>query len=127
MAMRVSRRKIATHVADQLVAGVPAKKALQQVAAFLVDTRRTRELELVVRDIEDVLAAKGVVVADVTSAYPLGQTLQAAIGKLVGGTQVALRETVDPSVLGGVRIDTPGQRFDGTIRRKLTALKAQQL
>jgi F0F1-type ATP synthase delta subunit len=29
--------------------------------------------------------------------------------------------------LGGVRIDVPGKRFDGTIQRKLTALKAKQL
>jgi len=127
MAMRISRRKLALRVADRLLAGVSTKETLNELAAFLVDTRRTREQELVVRDIEAALAEKGMVVADITSAFPLDQTLRQAIGQLVGGDTLAVREAIDPSVLGGVRVDIPGKRFDGTIRRKLTALKAQQV
>jgi len=125
--MRISRRKLALRVADRLLAGVSTKETLNELAAFLVDTRRTREQELVVRDIEAALAEKGMVVADITSAFPLDQTLRQAIGQLVGGDTLAVREAIDPSVLGGVRVDIPGKRFDGTIRRKLTALKAQQV
>ena len=127
MAMRLPRRKIAAFVADKLVSGEKPALALREAAAFLVDTRRTREQELLVRDIEDALAERGVVVANVTSAHPLTGTLKAEIAKLAGGKTVRLRETVDPAVLGGVRVDVPGKRFDGTIRRKLTALKAKQL
>lgn len=127
MAMRLSRRKIAAFVADSLVEGAPVASTLKQVAAHLVDTRRTREIELLVRDIEDALATRGIVVADVTSAHPLTPTLKAEISKLVGGNSLQLREEIDPTLLGGVRVDIPGKRFDGTVRRKLTALKAQQL
>jgi F-type H+-transporting ATPase subunit delta len=127
MAARLSRRKIAAHVADSLVAGTPAAKVLQSVAAHLVDTGRTREIELLVRDIEEALAARGIVVADVASAHPLTDTLKAQIAEFVGGKSLQLRESIDPSLLGGVRVDIPGKRFDGTLRRKLTALKAKQL
>lgn len=127
MALRMSRRKMAAYVADKLIAGEKPSAALREVAAYLVDTRRTRELELLVRDIEDALATRGTVVADVTSAHPLSNALKSEIASLVGGKSLQLRETIDEQVLGGIRVDVPGKRFDGTIRHKLTALKAKQL
>lgn len=127
MALRLSRRKIATYTADQLLAGVSKRDVLRSVAAYLVDAKRTRELTLLVRDIEDVLAERGHIVADVASAHPLNETLKAEIKKLVGGSTLQLRELVESDLLGGVRVDVPGRRFDSTIRHKLTALRAKQL
>lgn len=127
MALRMSRRKMAGYVADKLMNGEKPAMALKEVAAYLVDTRRTRELELLVRDIEDALAARSIMIADVTSAHPLSEALKKEIASLVGGKTLQLRETVDSDVLGGVRVDIPGKRFDGTIRHRLTALKAKQL
>jgi F-type H+-transporting ATPase subunit delta len=127
MAMRLSRRKIATYAADRLLDGASKKEVLRSVAAYLVETRRTREQILVVREIEDVLALRGYVVADVTSAHPLSEALKSQIKELVKADTLQLRELVDPTVLGGMKIDVPGKRFDGTIRRKLTALRAKQL
>jgi F-type H+-transporting ATPase subunit delta len=127
MAIRLSRRKMAAFVADKLLAGVPTRDAFKEVAAHLIDTRRTREIELLVRDVEDILAQRGMVVADVTTAHPLSDSIKADIRTLVGATSLQLRASIDASVLGGVRIDVPGKRFDGTIQRKLIALKAKQL
>ena len=127
MAQRLSRRKIAEFVADKLMGGEPAKAALQEVAAYLYESRRTREYELIVRDVEAVLAEQGLVVADVTSAHALTPSLRDEIKDLLGATSVQFRETTDESVLGGVRVQVPGRRFDGTISRKLTALRAKQL
>lgn len=124
MATRISRRKIADYVAERLVRGNDTREVLKEVAAFLIETRRIREAELIVRDIEAVLADRGVVIADVTSAYPLEEALKADIKKLLGGKQLILRETVEPSVLGGIRLVTPGQRLDATLKRKIQALKA---
>jgi F-type H+-transporting ATPase subunit delta len=128
MAARLSRRKIATFVTDKLLAGNhQAHEVMRELAAYLVTERRTRELDLVVRDIEAMLAAKGVIVADVASARPLDETVKAEIATMLGAESVQLRETIDETLLGGVRIDTPGKRFDGTIRHKLNALRAKQL
>ena len=127
MAQRLSRRKMAGFVADKLQSGASARDAMKEVAAHLVETGRTRELELLVRDIEDMLAGHGVVVADVTTAHPLSSGIKAEIAKLVGAKKLQMREQIDPTVLGGVRVEVPGKRFDGTIRRKLLALKTKQL
>lgn len=127
MALRVSRRRIAAYAADKLLSGQAGSSVLREVAAYLVATGRTREQELLVRDIEAALAVRGSVVADVASAFAISEGVKAQIAKLVGATTVELRETIDPSLLGGVRVDIPGRRFDGTIRHKLTALRAKQL
>lgn len=127
MAQRLSRRKMAEFAAEQLLAGKSSKDALKEIAAYLIETNRTGEAELVVRDIEDALAREGVMVADVTSARPLSKAAKADVTKMIGAKQLHLRETIDETVLGGVRINLPGKRYDGTIRHRLAALKAKQL
>jgi F-type H+-transporting ATPase subunit delta len=128
MATRVSRRKIALHVAGKVLAGgAVADEAMRELAAYLVATKRTRELDLLVRDIEEVLADNGVVAANIASARPLDASVKAEITKMLDVKNVQLRESVDETLLGGIRIDTPGKRFDGTIRHKLNALRAKQL
>ena len=124
---RIARRKIAAFIADKLIAGAPVDKAVKEAAAYLIETKRTGERELLVRDIEDILAEKGIVVADVTSAHPLSGALRTEISALIGAKELHLRESIDSAVLGGVRIATPGARFDGTVQRKINALRAQQL
>ena len=124
MGARISRRKIADYAAKRLIKGEKTGLVIKDVAAFLIDARRTREAELVVRDIEAALADRGVIITDVTSAFPLAESVKEEVKKLVGGKQLVLRETVDPSVLGGIRLVTPGKRLDATLKRKIQALKA---
>lgn len=124
MASRISRRKLAAYAAEQLVSGKKAGAVIKEVAAFLIDTKRTREAELLVRDIEAALAERGVVIADITSAFPLSDAVRADVKKLIGNGELVLREIVDPSVLGGIRLATPGKRLDATLKRKIQALKA---
>lgn len=127
MALRLSRRRIAAYVADKILDGRESQSVLREAAAYLIVTGRTREESLLVRDIETALAQRGVVVADVASAFALSSDMKAHISELVGASEVEFRETLDPDLLGGIRIDIPGRRFDGTIRHKLTALRAKQL
>lgn len=128
MAARLSRRKIAIFVTQKLLAGNhQAHEVLRELAAYLVTERRTRELDLIVRDIEEMLAINGVVVADIASARPLDEAVKAEITTMLGAKSVQMRESIDETLLGGIRIDTPGKRFDGTIRHKLNALRAKQL
>lgn len=127
MATRLSRRKLSIYAAEQIIAGASIKKILSEIGAYLIDTGLTDEQELLVRDIEVELASRGIIVADVTSARALDQKTKGEIATLVGAKHLQFREAVDPTVIGGIRIDTPGKRFDGTIRHKLNALKAKQL
>lgn len=131
MSARLSRRKIAEYYGSELLKGTSHTKLTRELAAYLVDTRRTRELSLIVRDIEDVLARHGVVVADVTSAAPIDSATEASIKSLVSQvyktTELHIRQHTDATVLGGVHISLPNEEFDGTLRHKLTRLSANKL
>ena len=118
----VSRRKLAGFVAEQLRSGDGAA-AVQQAAAYLIETKQTHSVDLLVRDVEELLADRGEVVADITSARPLRSEDRASIAKLLGATNLHARETVDPSVLGGVRIAMSGKRLDATLKAKIDSLK----
>lgn len=120
---KISRRKLAQYVADQLSAGAALDAVLQELAAYLIDTGRTREVALVIRAIEDTLAERGTVLARVTTATELTSELRRDIEVMIGARQVTIDATIDPSVIGGVRIETPGKVLDATVQRKLLALR----
>jgi len=127
---RISRRRIAEYVATELIEGKTSKaKVLQQLAAFLVDTRRTAELTLIVRDIEYHLSEKGHINAIVTTAFDLTAETQKAIETFVKSKtkadHISLSALVDPSVLGGVKVSLPGYEINQTIAHQLTALKTR--
>lgn len=126
MTARISRRSLAEYYAGCILAGDDVVVA-KQLAAYLIETRRTKELPLIVRDIEDSLAVRGVLVADVVSAYDLDKETEQSISGYLSSlysSKVKLRTSVRPDVIGGVRIRTPDAELDATVRRKLMNLQA---
>lgn len=127
MARRLSRRSVAVHVAERLAAG--DKTVVNQLAAYIVENRQTRNIDSFVRDIESRVLAMGTATVDVTSAFSLSEATRAEIKSFIkkqtGVSEVALRERVDESVLGGVRLRTPGRELDATLARKITLLRTR--
>jgi F-type H+-transporting ATPase subunit delta len=69
---------------------------------------------------------RDVVVAEVTTAVPLDDALRASVtGKLTAslGRPVVLRETVDASILGGIRIQVAGRVLDGSVSTQLEGVR----
>lgn len=127
--MKLSRRKLSDYAATRLLAGDKVKTVMKELAAHLVDTGRTRELELIVRDIEARLLASGTALVTVISARELSSEAKQSIEQLVKAErssvkQVILREQIDESVIGGVRIELPGSVADFTVKAKLDKLTA---
>jgi F-type H+-transporting ATPase subunit delta len=125
---RLSRRKIAAYFADEIADG---RNITKQLAAYLVESKRVREADLVVRDIEAALADRGILLTDVASSRELAaetkQAITAFLKQTTGAKDVHIRSHVDPYLLGGVRIDTPGARMDATLRHKLNQLTASKI
>lgn len=124
-----SRRKIATYIANQLAAGQPSGPLLHQAAAYLIDHKRTNQVEQLVRDIKAVMARDhGVVLAEVISARELSEGIITSIKKFVldaeNAKQVEVSASVDPSLLGGVIIRTPRAELDSTVRKQLNTLRS---
>ena len=122
---RTSRRRLAEYVAERLLADDGS--VIAELAALIITERREREIELIVRDIEDSLARRGVLVATVETATQLTDNVRAEIVKLLDASEVKLREIVAPELIGGVRVRTPGAVLDGTIVQKLHTLKSKKI
>ena len=121
MAERISRRKLAGFVVDRIGEG-NLNHAIEELAAYLIDTKRTREAGLVARSIEDELAARGTFIVHASSARPINEDVRDAIQRLLNASTVHLNEEVDPALIGGIRIEAPGKRLDATVKRKILAL-----
>lgn len=59
------------------------EKAARQLAAHLIETRRIKEADLIVRDAEQQLADNGIVVGTVVAAFDLSSAMQSALQTMV--------------------------------------------
>ncbi len=126
---KLSRRKLATYAAARINGGEPTKTVLRDVAAYLIDARRKAEAILVVRDIEAMLMNTGLAVGTVTSARPLSATALKSLESFVikqNSTikKVVLKEQVDESLIGGVKLELPGAQLDASVKAKLDKITA---
>ena len=104
---------------------------LSPLRDLLVDKRRI-ELFDAIEDIYRSLSneARGIVVADVTSAQELTSAQQEKIQKklaTVTGKEVTLRTHRDESLIGGVVVRIGDKRIDGSVKGRLEEMTAQLL
>ena len=118
----LSRTKLASYAADRLIAG--DQKVIEELAAYLMTARRTKELDLVVRSIYEALEKRGVVIAEVVTAEKMSDDLRS---QLLGAKQLELREHVDQNVLGGVKLSTPTKILDATLSHRLMQLRERKI
>lgn len=70
--------------------------------------------------------AKGVVEAKVTSAVALTDAQRDALAQKLGalsGKKIALLVHVDPALIGGIRVEMNGRRYDNTIQHRLSLMR----
>lgn len=71
-------------------------------------------------------AERNTVVAEVTTASPLSDSARASLQEKLSanvGKPVTLRERVDASIIGGIRINIGGRVLDGSLAKQLTSLR----
>lgn len=122
-----SRRLVARSVARRLLAGEDQTIVLRQLAAYVVERRLHKQLAQLVGDIEYELASAGTVVANITSARTLTSELRQKLSNFIqyetSARRVVLEERIDPSVIGGVLIQTPTLTLDASVSTKLKRLR----
>lgn len=116
-----SRMQVATYVADHL--GSDRAGALRSAAAWLAERGEARQARYLARDIAQVLATRGYVLVNITTARPLSADARAQVERFIkaatGARELELEVAVDPSLIGGINIETPGQALDASVRTKL--------
>lgn len=126
MVTKLSRRKIATVVAERLLEG--DKTIIKDLAGYLFYTKQTRSINLLIRDIENALLDRGVLVAKVVSAHDLADSVKKQIDAFLldesGANSVQVQYSIDKDLIGGIQISTPQAMLDTSIKNKLQRLKA---
>lgn len=127
--MKVSRRVLARFVARAIAdSSVKSReKLVAELAAYIVEHKLQGQIELILADISANLSSLGHIEASVTTAHPLTDTLRAELTAYVrrveNAKSVVLQESVDPSLIGGVIVETPNQRLDSSLATKLKRLR----
>ena len=124
----LSRRQLAAYATDQLLANKQVAAIAKELAAVLVNSRRSNQAELLASDIAWELERRGAAAnATVTSAHGLSEQLREQISAFVKKSakvqRVIISQAIDESVIGGVRIDTAAHSWDKTLSRKLTDIR----
>ena len=136
----VDDRAVATYLQNPSVQSAEKKKAMdiilrdaqpeaRNLAHMLVDGHRTGIIpELAELFDEAVLAERGIVMADVTTAEPLDEdALQAVRERLSGivGKDVELRMHTDPEIIGGLIAQIGDAVIDGSVQTRLRRLRTR--
>lgn len=122
---KYSRRKVTNVIGDKLLAGESSTDVMKHLAAYLLQHRLSKQAELYVRDIESYLSQNGLTLVSVTTAEPLNGQLSKQIAGLLGlpADKLQIRQNIDKSVIGGVKLETPTSFLDATVAERLRKLR----
>ena len=123
MSSTVTRTQVAEYVASQLVED--RTEVIKEAAAWLISTNRIRQMEYFVSDVTKSLLGKGYLYAKVTSAYSLDESSKNRIKVYLedlGAKRLEIKYELDPDLIGGIKIETPTDILDASIRMKLDRL-----
>jgi F0F1-type ATP synthase delta subunit len=123
----ITRRQVAHYVAAQLPQH--RRRVLDEAAAWLITTGRTRQASYLVQDVAMVLAQNGYLAARVTTARAIDPKIKAEIEtflrQLTKAERVELTTNVDSELIAGMTLTTPDGSLDTSLRSKLATLTAQ--
>lgn len=111
---------------DQALAAQGVSELVRHFVGVVVANRRLRDLPMLLDGFAAYAAARrGEVVVNVTSAHPLSDVqrtqLRARLAE-TGYSTVRLAETVDPALLGGMKLQIGDKLYDTTLKSRLNRL-----
>ncbi len=110
-----------------VLAGEGFGRIVQDFAGVVVANRRQRQLRVIVHAFAALVAEKrGVVVAHVMSAHPLGDVQEQQLrARLIeaGFGNVNIHQRVDPTLLGGLVVRIGARLYDSSLKSRLQRLQ----
>lgn len=127
---KTSRRAIARVVAERLNAqNADSAAIMRELAAYLLENNMVEDADALINDLaEELFRLTGRLSVEITSAHSLSNEARDNLVKYLqaqtGAKTVALHETVDDSLIGGLIAKTPSAELDVSVRNKLRQLTA---
>ena len=125
---KATRTRIADVITDEGLKHGSTKKFGREIAAYLLDTGRTRELDPLLRDVQSTMAERGYVEVYAVSAHDLNAKvltdIKSQIRKLYPkAKKIEIIPKYDAEIIGGVRIELADRQLDLSIESKLNKFK----
>lgn len=126
--MSFSRSSLVNEMNKQIAAGKSSRLA-KAVAAYLIETGKTSEINSLERDvIEGRSTENGVVELTAISAHPLEQAQLQEIERIIKKLnptckEVIVNQNLDESLVGGIRLEFANQLLDLSASSKLSKLR----
>jgi len=121
-------------LADLLMAGISGETApaLKKFITLLTLNHRIAALPEISKQFDEIKNAKsGSAEVHITSAFPMGedevQSLVAAISKRFGNKNLKPTVSIDPELIGGVRVQVGDEVLDTSVKSRLEAMQAALL
>lgn len=115
---------IADAVLEILKGDQDSQEIATMVASYLIDERRTRELNSIFRRVEERrYQESGKLEADVVGAHDLSETVRELIASKFNAKQVLINVNYNPELVGGARVRALDKQLDLSIESKLNRLK----
>lgn len=120
---KISINELAEYAVNQLETGAQAPALAKQLAAYLLQERRSRDMPAIMRAIDVELASRGSDQVVITSAHETSQEVKQQIAQLLGAKNPIFSQVIDPNVIGGVKARSGESEIDMTVRGRLNRFK----
>lgn len=122
--MKLTNTKLAEIFWEMLASGKNKQIVANQIAAYLIENRRTKDLKTISRIMRQINYSKtGQIEITATSKYPLTQDIKDLVTKLFNAKTAKFTQISSAGTIGGARFKTDGMRVDLTHRNKLNNLR----
>ena len=118
-------------VSQEQLSGLSSKASepLEQLVKLITSNHRIAALKEIASQFEQLKNAKqGAAEVSIISAFPMSETeistLLAALTKRFGGKALRPTVTVDPQLIGGVRVQVGDEVLDSSVKSRLEAMQA---
>lgn len=124
----VSRRHLAEVIGERTLHVSGTKALAREIAAYLLDTRQSADLDSLLRDVMEYRARHGVVEAVAVSAHEITDATVKGIEEILKrehpkAKSVRVIRRLDPSVVGGVRVELANEQLDLSVKDRLDTFK----
>ena|SRR3990167_7750397 len=127
MNRKASIKSIAQAMLNMLDEGAKVDLIAKTLAAYLVDERRSGDLDAVLRKLTELRAENGIYEANVSTAFAVDGLIRKMVEDLVRQNKPTARQVIvnmsqDPELVGGLKLETHDLSLDTTVNTKLKHL-----
>lgn len=122
--MATKRKELAEAVLNLVETSKSSQEAAQAVASYLIAERRTKELNSLLRDLEQLRFKRdGALEVTATTAYPLSAEAKQKIRNLFEAKTVTINEEINKETIGGVKVRALDKVADFSVQARLRQLR----